>query len=218
MDIYGPPTKALGDCWAFINMLCHKSIQSKEAISCSKFASNPVNRMHGKKISAETKLKEILSDLDYGEARIKFVDDMSTTFVPVEVCFKSPYLPTKVKWTGGKSIVHQLINGQQPANCPRCPPKHHHDAIMNWVSNHENKRLGLPMSLEECIQAAAGAALFIGMDSGMSHVCHSLGVPVILYDWSRLDEFHHEKKFSRFKTADEAIGIMQGIMAQIPSP
>ena len=212
METYGPPTTALGDCWAFINMLCGKSIQSGEATRCSRFVANPISRMHGNLVQAGGKLQEISSVLDGGKARIEFVDEGATIVTPEIECFKSPYLPTRIKWVGGKSVVHQLANSQQPANCPRCPPMCHHDAIMNWVSNHENKRLGLPMSLEECVQAAAGAALFIGMDSGMSHVCHSVGVPVILYDWARIDEFHHEKKFSRFKTADEAIGIMKGIM------
>lgn len=213
--VYGPPTNALGDCWAFVNTLCYKAIRSGIPISCSKYVSN---RKNEKMISAEAKLKEILSVLDCGSAKIDLVEDTANVFVTAEECFQSTYLPTKVKWSGGRSIVHQLSNAQQSANCPRCPPMHYYNAIMKWISGHENKRLGLPMSLDECVKAASNAALFIGMDSGMSHVCHSVGIPVILYDWSRIDEFHYEKKFSRFKTADEAIVLMSGVLNQIPSP
>jgi ADP-heptose:LPS heptosyltransferase len=50
-----------------------------------------------------------------------------------------------------------------------------------WKIYHANKfefiPLGLPKSLEENIQIIAESDLFIGIDSGLSHVAHSVGIP-----------------------------------------
>lgn len=212
MEIYGPPTKCLGDCWAFMNMICDKSIRNKAPVLCSKFIANKMHGIHSSRL-VEGKLVEILSALDAGEAKIDFIYAGATVFTPDSVNFQHPYRPTKIKWEGGKSIVHQLVNSEKDiSNNKRCIPQDQNDAIIKWISQRENAALGLPMSIEECIRTASKAALFIGMDSGMSHICHSLGIPVLIYDWPRIDEFHRNKTFSRFKTADEAIALMSGIM------
>lgn len=220
--VYGSPTACLGDCWAFISLMCDLSIRTGSIIQCSSYVAP---RMDGQgfdpRNKTKSKLTEIMSLLDMGEARIELVDVGATIHTPDTTCFKVPYLPTKVRWQPSHHgvIAHQLTNSQEPANNPRCLKEHHLKGIMDWINvNSMGVRLGLPMSIKECVEAAATSDLFIGMDSGMSHVCHSVGVPVILYDWSRIDEFHHEKKFSRFNGSDEAITLMKKVMDQMPSP
>ena len=42
----------------------------------------------------------------------------------------------------------------------------------------ETTTLGKHLSERECVYIAADNALFVGVDSGMSHLCHSVGVPI----------------------------------------
>jgi len=209
MDIYAPPTRCLGDCWAFVNMLCDISIRSgKEVLSSTCACPREGDAFH-KSMFVGGKLEEIMSVLDLGEARIKLVERGATVFTPDVTCFKHPYRPTKTRWNGdGKLIVHQLSNNQQPEQCIRCLLPSRHDAIMDWISRRKNARLGLPMSMKECVTLASKAAFFIGIDSGLSHLCHSVGVPVIIYDWPRINDFHNGKEFEKFSSPEEAILLM----------
>lgn len=207
-DIYAPPTKCLGDCWAFVNMLCDISIRSGREVLCSTYVCGRHGEGIHKSLSVKDKLLEIMSVLDMGDADIRLVDRGATVFTPDVTCFKHPYRPTKRRWAGGNLIVHQLSNNQQPEQCIRCLLPHRRDVIMDWISRRENARLGLPLSMGESIRLASRAALFVGIDSGMSHVCHSVGVPVIIYDWPRINDFHNGKEFKKFSTPEEAIKLM----------
>lgn len=220
MKIYGPPTTCLGDCWAFVNMIAGLSIRTKEVITCSGCVAPSPGQGFDPRASAKSKIVDIMSVLDMGEAKIKVVDKGANVNVPDVACFRTPYLPTTTRWKPGKPgrhgvICYQLTNSQEPENA-RCLREHHLKDIIGWIeANSTGVRLGLPMTIKECVEAAAASDLFIGIDSGMSHVCHSVGVPVLISDWERIDEFHYRKDFMRFSGAEQAIGIMKSILSRV---
>lgn len=67
------------------------------------------------------------------------------------------------------------------------------------------------MSTAQCAEIAATSDVFIGMDSGMSHLCHSVGIPMLLLNWMAIDRFHPKKTFFRFSAVAEAIKIAESL-------
>ena len=77
------------------------------------------------------------------------------------------------------------------------------------------KELGIPNTLQEDIRIILNSKLFVGIDSGMSHICHTIGIPIFIKEfdknilktesWHYLDFFHGNKYFSGFYDLDELI-------------
>lgn len=65
-------------------------------------------------------------------------------------------------------------------------------------------RLGAHLSLAECAYLLSTSAAFIGCDSGMSHIAHSVGCPVYLYE-GRLPTYtcHKLKQADLFRDLPE---------------
>jgi hypothetical protein len=167
------------------------------------------------------RLEEILGVLDLEEGLVMVVDSAPNSPRKVTVDrFPHPYIPTKTRWAGGEAgrACCQLLNGQTPgyvANKRDMKPLEawHREEIEAWLDAEfdEVVRLGKDRTIAECVEVAARSELFIGMDSGMSHLCHSVGVPVLIKDWSGLDRHHPKKEFLRFRDPAEAIAMMERI-------
>lgn len=65
-------------------------------------------------------------------------------------------------------------------------------------------RLGSHLSLAKCAEALSQCALFVGCDSGMSHIAHSVGCPVYMYE-GRLPTYtcHKLKQADLFRDLPE---------------
>ncbi|NIJ52328.1 glycosyltransferase family 9 protein [Dyadobacter arcticus] len=102
--------------------------------------------------------------------------------VPWRTMFARPYLPTRVTWRQQqcrKRIVYHLSPSTfGPTSCQ--PGEAELLVEKLTYLKFEAIRLGDHMSLEENIKIAASSDFFIGIDSGVSHLCHSVGIPIVL--------------------------------------
>jgi hypothetical protein len=218
-EIIGPFTPCLGDSWALVSHAARTSVLEKRQVevsahTISSAASNPGIPRRGQCIRG--KLAEILAVLNVGEGRVTIVDDAATSMRRITVdAFPHPYPPTRRRWDGGGGgrACYQLSNNQLPEHCDRAPSRREREEIEQWLGAEFDEviRLGANRSIFECVEVAASSELFVGMDSGMSHLCHSVGVPVLIKEWVDLDKHHPSKEFQRFSSADEAISMMEGI-------
>jgi hypothetical protein len=111
--------------------------------------------------------------------------------------FKEKYLPTKQRWDPTENWIAYQFDGRS----------HHHK---NLSRNQEHEilsairrrgfkpvRLGGHISLMECVDILSRSHMFVGVDSGMSHIAHSVRIPMILFangaslDW--IQQFHENK-------------------------
>lgn len=120
--------------------------------------------------------------------------------------FHCNYFPTKVQWKPGRyrQICYQF-DGRWNGDLKN-PPPGDADKILNAISGVKKVRLGLPMELDEIIKTASKSDLFLGIDSGMAHLCHSVGIPMFLveYKWL-LENGHKGKTFTKCNGTDDAI-------------
>lgn len=225
-DIYGPPCTSLGDCWACVNYLARKSILEDREILLSWFVIRPPGI--ARPVSAKEKLEEIVSVMDTGSARLSLTDKYPTVNIPFHCqAHDGPYFPAKRTWKPGGHgrICVQLFNSQMPEINPRCLPLHVSRGMGELLGSlgREVVPLGSHLTLAECIRLMAESDLFVGMDSGMSHLCHSVGTPMLLHKWrgkDMLDVYHPGKAFERFGSVEEAraaIGRMLPSTKSMPS-
>jgi len=158
-------------------------------------------------------LKELLAEIDIPpDADVRIEDRAATQLKKITVEeYEHPYYPSKNQWKFGPygRVCVQVDNSQVADNCARAFRRHEREALFKWLSQKNHVMLGKPLSVSECAEVAATSDLFIGMDSGMSHLCHSVGTPVLLLDWEALDRFHPKKKFLRFNKVSEAIKMAE---------
>lgn len=169
--IYGAVGSArLGDCWMGINKAIYDSKQKGIPVKFSTW--NPKKR-----INIRTLLEDILSLLDF-EADIELVDTIpSPEFSEVYKKKGWRFYPTKTRWVYGPwcQICYQYdgISGGHNKN----PPAVDLEFLTNFISGITFRRLGRHMSLHENIKVMAQSDCFVGIDSGFSHISHSVGIP-----------------------------------------
>lgn len=164
--VYSPCGGQLGDCWLFASYVLLNKI---------KFVSYGENQ--------EKKLSQIFPLMD-------------SEFVPIRVSSgigkirrvggrfsrSHKYIKTKKKWTNTNSgIVCYQFDGKTGRGRKNLR-QGEHDFIIDAIekSGKTAVRLGSHISLEECVNIIAGSDMFIGVDSGMSHICHSVGIPTYI--------------------------------------
>lgn len=199
--IYGKCKNHFGNLWAFANRICllgNKAKDKKIKVS---------NYIHGADI-----IKEIISLLDVDLSNIEWVDKNNTeTGLRYGVKkFKLPYYSTKIKWKQkyyGR-IVYQLETGSSLFDQKKITDV---NIFLDKIKDRFNCdfiKLGKHFSIQECIENASTSDLFIGICSGMSHLCHSVGVPVFLYNWDKIKKCHPNKDYKVFNNADDAIELI----------
>jgi hypothetical protein len=100
-----------------------------------------------------------------------------------------PLVPTRVRWRGWADGLHRRlayqVDGRWSAG-DKNPPPEDLQRLLAWAPGFELVRLGTPLSVRECAEAAAASDLFFGVDSGMIQLCYAVGVPVFLIGY-RMD-------------------------------
>jgi hypothetical protein len=126
------------------------------------------------------------------------------------------YTKTKVQWKFGpyKRICYQLDGGRYKA-VQKTPPNAKH--LLNMLPHNVTKiKLGLPLSVTETIDLVSKSDLFVGIDSGMSHLCHSVNIPMFLIEHKYDIDIHHgNKKFTKCIGIDDAIKKINVYMNKI---
>jgi hypothetical protein len=170
--IFAPWHHGLGDSWACINLLVHRGLSGLRT------------QMHSEKIARRLHL-EIVDALDFDPKHLVLTEEAATQPLEGYDVWASPFLPTRVRWRAAERhrfACYQLdgISSGSEKNLPR-----EHEAIllrMLSASGFEPIRLGSHLSIAQCIRIASQSAFFVGVDSGMSHLCHSVGVPMFLIE------------------------------------
>lgn len=97
------------------------------------------------------------------------------------VAFARPYRQTTTRWhgAGSRRIAYQFVPGKEGAKSCK-PGQIEQFEPQVRALGYTPVALGAHLGIAGSIKHAAGAELFVGVDSGMSHLCHSVGVPVHL--------------------------------------
>jgi hypothetical protein len=204
--VIAPRSRSFGDCWGALNYAIRESIIQKKTVWMPEYIEQRERVGH--------LLCEQMAEIDAPEADVQIAD--KTMLNPIRIAVEEypyQYFPTKHKWTPGSygRICVQTDNYQVPSNCSRSFHLHERNALYEWLKGRNYVILGKSYSVSECASLAASSDLFIGIDSGMSHLCHSVGVPIFLLNWQALDKFHPHKIFLRFDKVSEVISIAESI-------
>jgi hypothetical protein len=101
----------------------------------------------------------------------------------------TPYFPTHRRWsiTDEHTTVTLQVDGRSSAkdkNPSEAEQVRLAEALREQVPGLEIVTLGDHLSVAECVEQAAKSAFFLGVDSGMAHLCHSVGVPIFLLEYA----------------------------------
>lgn len=186
---YSPPGRALGDTWSFVSYAL----------------TNKIVLIGYDRPDLKKKYDEMLELFD-SDHKPTMVDGKCTNIMT----FGYKYLQTRRIWKPGyyNRICYQF-DGRSSAHAKN-PTKSELDFIFYTMKSTgaDLIKLGNHLSLAECVEIMATSDLFLGVDSGMSHVCHSVGIPTYILR-SRLSDgfikyYHGDNKYT-LCAADETL-------------
>lgn len=186
-EICSPCGTHLGDCWSFVSYVLKYRIKT---ISVNDHT--------------ERKIREIIPLLDSNHRPTIVSNRKGARSV---WSFGHKYVRTKIHWTDryyGK-VCYQFDgrSSTQAKNLPRQKEFTLIEAIEKLGSIPV--KLGSELSLLECVQEAATSDLFVGVESGMSHLCHSVGVPTIIIPSSLGEDFikkyHNNNEYEKINSS-----------------
>lgn len=130
---------------------------------------------------------------------------------------RESYVPTRVRWQGaGSRIVTYQLETHTRHRPERRMPTAEIDAFLRWCGANGWTPVDLYLpgaphasarTLSECIAHLAASAFFVGIDSGASHIAHSVGVPTFLYGWAELDAAHAGKVYTAFRRWEDVVRV-----------
>jgi hypothetical protein len=94
-----------------------------------------------------------------------------------------PQVPTKLRWQGWPKGHHRRIAYQFDASSSaevKNPSSAEQQQMLNFAPGYEMVPLGKHLSVQQCVEIASACDLFVGVDSGMMHLCYAVGVPAFL--------------------------------------
>ena len=198
--IFGRPKIRFGNVWAFTSRMVLYGIE------------NNLNEVYLSSRSRKVdKIKEMWGCFDTNNIELKIVDEEITTGSRYGVPeHNGPYAKTKKQWKEGKykKICYQLKTDSKKKE------KAFKGDIDNFIKRIddlgiETFSLGLPLSISDNIKIASECDMFIGICSGMTHVCYSVGIPVYIQNWKKLKHYHPGKKYITFENEENIFKIIR---------
>jgi hypothetical protein len=176
-EIYSPHNFSFGDQWATINYYLNMSLMKGQRIRvASLFHGVNLQRLH----------KEILDVLDSSGA-VELTLSEPTVGVDGYNVWSSPYFHTKKRWERRQKHKYICMQFDSKSSPAANPTPEEELMIRTFLKERchgvEAITLGKHLSIHECVDIAADSILFVGVDSGMSHLCHSVGVPIFLLEY-----------------------------------
>jgi len=192
----------LGDLWVSINVALTKQ---------DPYISTLVGKNQRKEKDETSRIKEIISLLDH-KCNYTLVHGSDNNIyryerikLPRDHC--GQYFPTKISWKEGNyyKIAYQF-DGRSSASAKNPPIADVEKLFKKFSHKFKFIRLGDHVSLEENVKLAANADIFIGSCSGMSHLCHSVRVPMYLLQYStNIEKWHRNNPYTLCHGMDDAI-------------
>lgn len=169
--IFNPWNNRFGDQWAGINLMLNYARHHFDTIPLL-HSTGDLNRLH----------KEILAELSYSYS-IELTSLPATHHLSGFDVWATDYFPTKVRWK--PSVAHRYCCYQfdgDSAALEKNPSSGDLMILLVWLQQcgFEAVGLGKHLSVAQCVEIASESAFFVGVDSGMSHLAHSVGVPMFL--------------------------------------
>jgi hypothetical protein len=203
-------TGAFGDMWSNLHYAIDLFCSSEQII-----ATSHISRDNKKRVL------EMYSVLRENKKPIIWEDTRPTVGRGyITSNYKKPYHPTKIVWSERqvKNIICLQLVSPRPRDLPNKNLTHDEDRfikkfIMRYTGIYQFIFLDKSRTLHEIVSYLAQSALFVGICSGMSHLCHSVGTPMLLKNWSvykpewygsyRTDDalrfFHPHKSYHEFR-------------------
>lgn len=189
--VYETQASHLGDCWASVNLLLRMSENNGQVIRVSDYSDT------GHFIGSGAPLEETggmvfrISQLLESKGRLKIAHEFGEIKASSNDAFQNPYFPIKGGWKGqGSNKVACHLTGGTSWN--QNLSKNEVERVV-WElrrRGYDPIPVGLPLSLEESVEVMRGCGMFVGIDSGLSHVAHSFtGLPVHIMQ-ARLPKEH----------------------------
>jgi hypothetical protein len=183
--------RSLGDVWTLTQWLLRRSEETgKPAVLSRQLGPQPDG--HDNVLELIPRIAALLDST----GTIEFTDEPGVDPPITGPSLWGPrvvYIPTKLKWHGTQDrlIAHQF-NGRSGADAKNPPP-----GDVETIQRHlffggmTPLSVGLPWTVEQSVIILAACRQFIGVCSGLSHVAHSAGCPMILVRYRlRFERWH----------------------------
>lgn len=189
----------LGDHWATVSYLITRSYILREEQQLSRY-------QHG--VDFKERFQEILTLLQGPErSSVSLVDEPGTHEPDGYDVWAAPAWPTKPRWSPPKAGNNQVcyqFDGVSSAESKNPPPQDM-DRILEAIGQG-GVRLGNHQTLAQIVALLSESSLFVGVDSGMSHIAHSVGTPVIIVEYQLpIITCHREKHFKHVRGTAELL-------------
>jgi hypothetical protein len=171
-----------GDCWAAASFLAAQARTRRVLVS--KIDPRVMEIIQFLELSGSIEEVDALADTvimspEYEEVFHAREGYRPKQIVPWRTLFALKYVETRVKWKPRSSnVVYQLMSSQHRTSCDPTAINAFRECVDSL--NRTATPIGLPMSLASIILETSRSSLFVGIDSGMAHLCHSIGIPMVL--------------------------------------
>jgi len=239
--IYGIAAGHLGDVWLIISGAILLSKKNGSKVYISKYPYSFENFETNYNHSYEEIIKECLDLLDSSGAEIEIVDEPQNQhneftrsfIVPESALFCENFpVPTKLKqdlnninkisiqieslFYNKNKNIYEGIRPNWADKYRNIPLDFKNDIYrkMLCLKNYKATIVGEHEGLANSIKILSESKIFIGMDSGMSHVASSVGIPTYLYYWElerqnvSILNSHKNKNIKTFKNMDDILDIL----------
>lgn len=186
----------LGDLWACISLLQRTATARNDRVFLSTMSHWGDRRPI---------LTEIINALAIN--RVDLTDEPPTAELSGFDVWASPAVRTYRQWEfyARERVVAYQFDGESNAD-EKNPSEQERLQILTYLieAGFTPVRLGSHLTIQQCVDQLATSALFVGSCSGMSHVAHSVGVPVYLLEYSQpVVTSHRQKQYVLCKGANE---------------
>lgn len=173
--IYRPWNDGLGDHWATCSLL---RTLAQARCQRQRLSTHGLNHRHAHRL-------DIINRLLVDAHLIELVPEPPTSTLNGFDVWAAPLIRSTHawEWPHCRRTVAYHFDGVSSAE-DKNPPLREQQAMLAWLRSRQLDviQLGGDRFLPEVVEILATSVLFIGCDSGFSHMAHSVGTPCFLYE------------------------------------
>lgn len=206
--VWSPWRFNLGDHWQTVNYLLTRSFVLREEQLLSRW-------QHGQ--DNKDRFEEILALIKGPERScVTLVDEVGTHEPDGFDVWAAPSWPTHATWKAHErhALITYQFDGISSAE-DKNPPFDDYSRLLTTLMNRSEytTRLDKCLTLSECVDLLCQSRFFVGVDSGMSHLAHAVGVPTIIIEYKLpIITCHRGKHFMHARGTDEAIAMIDRLL------
>ncbi len=202
-EIFIPWNQNFGDIFATIQLLLRRIDCTGDPVYLSRWQNDT---------DLKPMMQDILRLLESSATTMLVIDDSkgNTKLSGYDV-WQTPFYPTNKRWSSwGKHAYYAYQFDGVSSPELKNPPQSDINKIHDFLFPFPSIKVGLPMNAAASMSALAGCAFFVGVDSGMSHLAHSVGCPIFLLQYQLpVVTCHRGKPYILCEGADDLITKVQ---------